>query len=1412
MPEKLYPWTRFWYSSTESLGPDDGFLVDPTSGFSKYLHPQVISFSEIAQAPCLALLGEPGMGKTKAIEAEVKALEETGEQVALIPLGRIGSEERLVRKVFESQKFRDWLIGEHVFHLILDSLDEGRLSVEILHKVIVDELKERVTREQRGRLRLRITCRTAEWPHSMSKELSELWENEAAIYQLAPLREIDAREAAKQEDIDPDQFMEEVHDREVAAFAARPVTLKMLLSVFQAHRSLPRSKVEIYEQGCEILCGEQNLDRQERGRTGVLSARQRLSVASRLAAATVFANRRALRVYSTQRLPVDGEIDLSEVTGGEESVNGAKLLIEEREVRDTLTMSGLFTGAGDGDGLVVWTHQTYSEFLAARYLIKNEVEAEKVMGLITHPGDPNRKLAPQLHETAAWLASMDSRIFDLILDSNPETLLLSDVATADDGSRARLVGRLLQRAGEGRLYFHRWNGEAYYRKLDHPGISDQLRPILESRHSRVLVRELALEIAAQCQCSSLQDLAVKIALDSAEIENIRALALIMLKKSPMNSAQEQLRCLVVGEEASRVSHRLKGLALHLLWPNYLSSGELFTLLEGACDEGSRDNYSSFVYENPAKDLKGIDVVPALRWLRDSIGGLQRRNAHLSFWKELALGILTEAWREISTVEVRQSLAEAVRGIADSHVQIATNVFIENYRHDLHKRQLFLDTYLSLIWSGGSQNVWMIYYPWALVLSEDTYWLLERLAREGAESSQEFLANLVARSFDEADESQLTAVHEARQRYPILNDVLEWRLGPVGLDSGTARHMRMDFEARQEQIRNENERKQRVTQVRKPAELVEDSLREIESGHPEEWWRLNLYLLRSDNRDRSGDEYSGDLTDFYGWRTADARNQARILQAAREWILIVDLHTEEWIDNPENQWDHRPAAGYRAFSLLQVEDSDFLSGLESAVWLKWVPAILYFLRRSGSGKKETRSALFQECYQRAPQMTMEHLAEVVDRILEGVGQTNLLNALKHSIDSRIGDFLWSRLLSAGPSSTAGEPILRLLLAADLAPACAYVEELLRAPMPADVDALESVARVASTFVLNTRDCGRSVVWPICLRHPELGRVLWLKLADEMAYSIRDQLLTMGLEALGQLYMILTQLFPPDEDPDLVGNLSSRHEVVFLRGRILRLLANKGTVEACAVLENIVRTDPDGVNLQHWLFEAQENLLRKSFVWASPREILELVARASGRLVRTALELLNVVVESLGRLEQELQGHTPAAIDIWNKVTKRKYRPKDENELSDYIKRFLERDLKESGILFHREVEIRRRIGGAAGGGAAGERLDVLVSFSTPGVHETLAIIIEAKGAWHKELLTAMETQLVDRYLKDSMCRYGLYLVGWFNCPQWDGRDSRQRAARKFNREQLRHDLREQAVRLSTEKKVDVRSFLLNAALR
>jgi hypothetical protein len=117
-------------------------------------------------------------------------------------------------------------------------------------------------------------------------------------------------------------------------------------------------------------------------------------------------------------------------------------------------------------------------------------------------------------------------------------------------------------------------------------------------------------------------------------------------------------------------------------------------------------------------------------------------------------------------------------------------------------------------------------------------------------------------------------------------------------------------------------------------------------------------------------------------------------------------------------------------------------------------------------------------------------------------------------------------------------------------------------------------------------------------------------------------------------------------------------------------------------------------------------------------------------------------------------------LWNE-TQQGWRPKDEESLSDLLKLHLERDIRNRGIVANREVQLRRRLATEPG-----EKTDILVdAVPLGGTDDGLGVVIEVKGCWNPALLTAMETQLVGRYLDEFTGRAGLYVVGWYDCPVW-----------------------------------------------
>ncbi len=387
MRGRTYDWKRFWSPWDGNMNlTDGGYLADPDGCYGDYLNPNLRSFQRIAEGPCLALLGEPGIGKTETMRAEKAAIDaevrSQGGQTLWLNLRSCGSEQRLEAKLFGSSEFVSWKEGSYRLHVFLDSLDECLLRVDTVAALLVDELQDCPV----DRLSLRIGCRTAEWPILLEEGLRELWLEEGGFeaYELAPLRRVDVISAASVNDIEPEAFLCSVDEAEAVPLAIKPVTLGFLMGSYRGTGRFPTKQADLYLEGCRWLCEERNTNRVSSRYTGELNPDQRMAVAARIAAVTIFSNKYAIWSGLQQAVTEEEDVLMRTLAGGTEYVGEDEFVVDEDAVREVLG-TGLFSARGSGR--LGWAHQTYAEFLAARYLVQRSVTTEQAMSLLVHPGD-----------------------------------------------------------------------------------------------------------------------------------------------------------------------------------------------------------------------------------------------------------------------------------------------------------------------------------------------------------------------------------------------------------------------------------------------------------------------------------------------------------------------------------------------------------------------------------------------------------------------------------------------------------------------------------------------------------------------------------------------------------------------------------------------------------------------------------------------------------------------------------------------------------------------------------------------------------------------------------------------------------------------------------------------------------------
>ena len=531
----------------------------------------------------------------------------------------------------------------------------------------------------------------------------------------------------------------------------------------------------------------------------------------------------------------------------------------------------------------------------------------------------------------------------------------------------------------------------------------------------------------------------------------------------------------------------------------------------------------------------------------------------------------------------------------------------------------------------------------------------------------------------------------------------------------------------------------------------------------------------------------------------------IVGAAKKYVLEQDPNTSEWLGTDDL---HRPAfAGYRALLLLVQEAPVFLNTIPADIWKKWAPIIIACPISSGSQEEESHQKVVDMAYRYAPEEIIKILMVMIDQENKEHDHIFITRKILGCWDKHIADALLAKAREPELKPKCLGSLLGDLLEHEHEEAKEFAQSLITFPLPKTENARQRAVVAAAMLLCHAKGAGWPVVWLAMQQDLEFGKEVVFEVAqvDRHSASIGQKL---SEEQLADLFIWLARQFPYSEDPvyDETHWVGPRERVAEWKNSILNQLKNRCTQEACNAIQGIVRELPELAWLKWTLLDARIIARRHTWLPYRPEEILKMVTNRQLRLVNSGEQLLDVLVESLKRYEAKLQGETPSVIDLWNENP---YRPKDEGRFSDHIKRHLEEDLRQRGIIVNREVRIRRGVGAGTG-----EQTDIHVDAITQSQGETydsVTVIIEVKGCWNDELRQAMRTQLVDRYLKDNRCQNGLYLIGWFNCEQWDDEDNRKKKASKISLNEAKADFDVQAQEIS-QGNIKVRALVLNAALR
>ena len=378
--------------------------------------------SAFRSARAYVLLGEPGAGKSTALEEEKR---NDGNAVEV-------TARRFIRRSLEAHP--EW--REAI--LLIDGLDEVRAGGGDLREPL-DSLVCRL--EILGNPRFRLSCREDSWlGRNDLRELSSVAGGEIHLLRLDPLSEQDAQRILAGAGVsDPDSFYWNAHDRGLEGFLQNPLLLDILVKANDSD-TWPEGRLATFERACETLAKETNQEHLDAQDGHPFAVEEVVLAAGRLCSMLLLCGNSGW----SRRGPGDDEYPpLSEAGEGQRLL---KFALDSK----------LFEG--DAETGRSPRHRQIAEFLAAVYLdhaIRDRgLSATRVLAWMR---GMDGIVMPDLRGVSVWLAGKNPEFRRPVIESDPvgvafhgdaERFSREDIVLLFSGLEAQLKHQLLTQQWE----------------------------------------------------------------------------------------------------------------------------------------------------------------------------------------------------------------------------------------------------------------------------------------------------------------------------------------------------------------------------------------------------------------------------------------------------------------------------------------------------------------------------------------------------------------------------------------------------------------------------------------------------------------------------------------------------------------------------------------------------------------------------------------------------------------------------------------------------------------------------------------------------------------------------------------------------------------------------------------------------
>jgi len=1199
-----FDWERFWCRPSDAIAlTDDGYLVAPGADPQLSRNPHARTLASLADMPCLALIGELGLGKSTELRRLMGAPTAGNEALLHVPLGDYREEEQAHREIFDDWRFRAWAAGEGVLTLFLDGLDEA-LST---NPRLIGQLAHQFAKYDLTRLRLRITCRAESWSQEIAQSLQLLWGKGAAVYELLPLRREDIALAARQRSLsDAESFLDEIARHSFGSLAARPLTLDMLLNIATEGQAFPDTAAAVFEKGCKLLCGEERLARREDPQRSVLEPTSRLAIAARIAVIAVLGGRTAIWAAPDVGAVPQGDATIDDLAGGEERVPTGAVPVDRTTLRETL-QTGLFSSRGENR--LGWAHEAYGQYLAARRLRARALPFDQLRKLLTLD---DGVIVPQLRGVAAWLAADDRDVFALLLEHDPAALLSADLPACPEPERADLVAALCRTACDNPAWT--WQRAAWQPllwKLRHPGLSEQLRLFVDAGADR-RVRAFAMEIVAACHVVDLAGVLADIALSDEDDLATRQAAVRALIALDDQAARERLQPLALSTVSSDTHDELKGLLLRATWPRGLTTTELFQVLTPP--RSSRriiGTYTLFLAYDVVPRLQPADLLGALAWA----GRYPERQPRMLGMARLVDAILRLAWEHIDDTSVATGFAAVALARLRRYESILPDPaesfsgaarpgalsFAAMLASDTARRRALVAAIVPLLDEGRHEEHVLTMRGPALVVPEDLPWLLERLRATPVGPDASRLARLVELVFRATNPDHVAALDAARAALPAFAGEFSWfentvRREPMAMPGGD------DGDPRDGPS---------IAPPRSPLEQLTIALDVAESatsaGVIEDAWEEIIAIITRRLQGSGGwVEGRGNVQGPEQVQLLEPTIRARVVMAATRALRATVPDATAILEH--SQYSGSDLATAKGLRVLLHAGEDALAALPAATWHAWLPLILTPFAATEQERADWL-ALNARAYCADSDGYLAALARAVAGQDRRFCRVALVNTLPADWDAPLAATVLGFASDASLQPDSRAALLGALLRRQVAGAREVAEAILaaRGQRPA---ALAQAVALAEVLADQAVDIGWPLLRSAVRDDPAFG---WLALDAILSrIGAEDALLGALVDEAdhAELYTWLARDCPPDPRDDtntevLEGSGVARMHAEQLRSEVATRLAAFGTSEAVAEFAALEVRWPDDGLIRGMRVRAEAAERRQRWSPLAPSDVIKLL---------------------------------------------------------------------------------------------------------------------------------------------------------------------------------------------------------------